>query len=221
MSHYVGDFFIGATVRGTFNTRDTDGAPITLADTPALRVYKDDGDTEDDSGITLNVGFDSRTGLHVWEVDTSADTTFYSAGADFHVVLTAGTVDSISVVGVCVGQFSLENRKIRWIRKKTAAGGAAGSITLDASASASNDFYNNTLVQIVAGTGAGQSRVISDYVGATQVASVAANWVTTPDNTSVFIIWPAGTSTIDSNITQVLGNPLAESGTGNKNIGYA
>jgi hypothetical protein len=209
---YVGDFFIGATVRGTFNTRDTDGAPITLAGTPALRVTKDDSTTEDDSGITLNVDFDSRTGLHLWEVDTSADATYYSAGSDFFVYLTAGTVDSISVVGVCVGQFSLENRKIRWIRKATAAGGAAGSITLDASASATNDFYNNTLVQIVSGTGAGQSRIISDYVGATQVASVAANWVTTPDNTSVFIIYPSGTATVNANVTQV--NSVTVDGTG-------
>jgi hypothetical protein len=213
MINYVGDFFIGSTVRGTFNTRDTAGAPITLAGTPTLRVTKDDGTTEDDSGITLNVDFE-KTGRHLWEIDTSADTTFYSAGADFTIYLNAGTVDTISVEGVDVGHFSLENRSIRWIRKKTAAGGAAGSITLDASASATDDFYNNTLVQIVGGTGAGQSRIISDYVGATKVASVASNWVTNPDNTSVFIVWPAGTATVNANMTHINSTALTGDGDG-------
>jgi hypothetical protein len=112
MHNYKGDILAGATIRGTFNTRDTDAAPITLA-SGTLRVYKDDGTTEDDSGITLNTDFDGRTGLHLWEVDTSADGTFYSAGSDFFVVLTVGTVDSISVVGTCVGHFSIENRNIK------------------------------------------------------------------------------------------------------------
>jgi hypothetical protein len=112
MDNYKGDILVGATIRGTFQTRDTDSAPITLA-SGTLRVYKDDGTTEDDSGITLNTDFDSRTGLHLWEIDTSADGTFYSAGSDFFVVLTVGTVDSISVVGTCVGHFSIENRNIK------------------------------------------------------------------------------------------------------------
>ena len=108
---YLGDFVVGATVRGTFNTRDASGAPITLA-SGTLRVYKDDGTGESSAGITLNVDFDSRTGLHLWEVDTSADGTFYAAGSDFSVVLTVGTVDGISVVGVRVGQFSIRNRSL-------------------------------------------------------------------------------------------------------------
>lgn len=107
---YYGDFAPGSTVEGYFNTRDTDGVPITLAGTPALRVYKGSSTTEDDSGITLTVDFDSCTGLHYWAVDTSTDGTFYAAGANFAVVLTAGTVDSVSVVGVVVGEFSLNNR---------------------------------------------------------------------------------------------------------------
>ncbi len=107
---YHGDIAVGATIRGHFNTRDTAGAPITLAGTPTIRVYKDGSTTEDDSGITLTVDFDARTGLHQWVVDTSADGTFYSAGSNFVVVITAGTAGGISVVGVVVGEFSIENR---------------------------------------------------------------------------------------------------------------
>ena len=81
-------------------------------------------------------------------------------------------------------------RAITAIRVNTAQAGAAGTITLDAAASATDDFYNEAWVMIVSGTGAGQARLITDYVGATKVASVSPNWATTPDATSVFVILP-------------------------------
>ncbi len=71
------------------------------------------------------------------------------------------------------------------IREATATAGAATTITLDAGASAMDDFYNDQVIVIVAGLGVGQARLVEDYVGATKVATVAA-WKTNPDNTSVF-----------------------------------
>jgi hypothetical protein len=76
------------------------------------------------------------------------------------------------------------------LRAGTAQAGAAGSITLDAGASATDDLYNDALVFIVSGTGAGQARLISDYVGSTKVASVVPNWATNPSSDSVFIVAP-------------------------------
>jgi hypothetical protein len=300
VSKYLGDIVAGSVIRDGFNTRDTDGAPITLTGSPLLRVYKNLDDTEDDSGITLNVDDDGRTGWHRFEINTSADGTFYAAGNDFMVVLTAGTVDGVSVVGVQVASFSIENRNDKadvrefggsagtfasgrpdvnathiagsavstaaaqigvnvvnfggaagtfasgrpevntthaagtawgsgaitaaalatdagaeiadavWdeamsghvasgsfgqrhqgIHTGTAQAGAAGSITLDAGASAADNFYNGVIL-ITSGTGAKQSRAIDGYVGATKVASVSENWVVNPYNTSVFAILPAG-----------------------------
>ena len=78
------------------------------------------------------------------------------------------------------------------IRANTAQAGAASTITLDASASSTDDFYNNTIIFITAGTGALQSRIISDYVGSTKVATVNGNWVTNPSSDSVFVILPFG-----------------------------
>lgn len=75
------------------------------------------------------------------------------------------------------------------MRSGTAQAGDATHITLDASANATNDYYNNALLMITGGTGASQSRFIVDYVGATKVAQVAT-WVTNPDNTSTFAILP-------------------------------
>lgn len=105
----LGDFTPAKTVVCRFNTHKADGTPITLAGTPACSVYKN-STTESTTGVTLTVDYDSRTGLHSVVVDTSADGTFYAAANDFDIVITTGTVDSISVVGTVVGTFSLSNR---------------------------------------------------------------------------------------------------------------
>ncbi len=71
----------------------------------------------------------------------------------------------------------------------TAQAGTASSITLDATgASATTDFYRFGVIEIIDGTGVGQSRQISAYNGTTAVATVAPDWTTTPDNTSRYVI---------------------------------
>ena len=82
------------------------------------------------------------------------------------------------------------------IRSGTAQAGAAGTITLDASASATNNLYAGAWILLTGGTGAGQVRRIASYVGATKVATIGATsgeagWITTPDNTTTFAMLPA------------------------------
>lgn len=79
----------------------------------------------------------------------------------------------------------------RYVRQGTAQAGAANTITLDASASATDDLHNDQLIRITGGTGAGQTNLISDYVGSTKVATVLKTWAVNPDNTSVFAILEA------------------------------
>jgi hypothetical protein len=69
----------------------------------------------------------------------------------------------------------------------TAQAGGATTITLTASASSSNDRYKNFTISITGGTGSGQSKTITGYVGSTKVATVSA-WSVNPDNTSVYSI---------------------------------
>lgn len=83
------------------------------------------------------------------------------------------------------------------LRQELAAAGAAGSITLDSGASSVNDFYNGCLIALVAGTGAGQARVVRDYVGATKVATPGRDWATAPDATTLFVILPGGEVELD------------------------
>lgn len=62
----------------------------------------------------------------------------------------------------------------------TAIGGGAATISLPASASATSDIYNGSKITITGGTGAGQTRIISDYDGGTKVATVSVAWTTQP-----------------------------------------
>ncbi len=104
MSRSLGNRAVGATLDFKFNTHSADGAPITLAGTPAVSVYKDNGATESTAGVTLTVDQDSRTGMHHVRIVTTDS--FYAAGS-YQVVITAGTVDGTSVVGVQVADFTL------------------------------------------------------------------------------------------------------------------
>ena len=74
------------------------------------------------------------------------------------------------------------------------AGSTSTTINLADTASVTDDIYNSMTVYISSGTGSGQIKVITDYVGSTKVATVSA-WTTTPDVTSVYEIMPAVTIT--------------------------
>lgn len=103
----------------------------------------------------------------------------------------AGSVASVTAVstGAITRASFAADTGLQTIRSNTAQAGGATSITLDAGASASDNEYNNDLIYLTGGTGAGQSRFITAYVGATKVATVAA-WVTNPDATTTFAIIP-------------------------------
>jgi len=75
-------------------------------------------------------------------------------------------------------------------RTATAQAGASTTITLDANASSVDSFYNNQYIVILSGTGVGQARLVSSYVGSTRVATVDSAWSTNPDSTSVFATIP-------------------------------
>lgn len=112
MANTLGDFDTSAVVYGKFvSVRADTGAPATLT-SGALSVYKDNSTTESTTGVTFTGDFDSRTGFNHFAIDTSADGTFYSSGSFFDVVITTGTVNSVSAVGYCVGQFTIKKAAV-------------------------------------------------------------------------------------------------------------
>lgn len=62
-------------------------------------------------------------------------------------------------------------------------------VKLDAGASATNDYYNGSIVMIVDGTGAGQARVIIDYDGTTKEATVDSAFATIPTAGSIAVLF--------------------------------
>lgn len=252
MSKHLGDFDTSTVVYGKFTTyRPSTGAAFTLGGTPALSVYKDNSTTQSTTGVTLTADFDSVTGLNHFAIDTSADGTFYSSGSFFDIVITTGTVDSVSVVGAVVGSFTL--RKNSALKPTTAgraldvsAGGEAGidwanvgsptttvnlsgttvgvigtggieegsfattagsfyplgiidqgtaqsatatTLVLRAAAAFANDELIGATIVITGGSaGVGQARTITDYVSASDTATVDT-WTTTPTGTITYKIF--------------------------------
>jgi hypothetical protein len=106
MSEALGNRAVGSTIRKYFRTTSQASLPITLVG-GAVRVYKDGGVIESAAGVTLTTDFDGTVGLHLVTIDTTTDAVFYAVGSSYAVVLTAGTVDGLSVAGVPLASFSL------------------------------------------------------------------------------------------------------------------
>jgi hypothetical protein len=106
---YLGDYAEDYTALNTgFNTHKADGTPIALV-SGAVCVYKANSITQSTAGITLATDFNSIVGLNNILVDLSTDS-FYTTANDYKIVLNSGIVDSKSVAGTIIAEFSIQNR---------------------------------------------------------------------------------------------------------------
>lgn len=144
---YIGDFALGSTLDFKFTSRQfTTGAPFTLAGSPVLSCYIGNSTTQITAGITLSVDFDGVTGLNNARIVATSGNG-YTTATNVQVVITTGTVDSVSVVGEVVGEFSIECRS--GLRPTT----AGNTLAVSASGIASADIKAVNAVT-VDGTGA-------------------------------------------------------------------
>lgn len=90
------------------------------------------------------------------------------------------------------GKLLLQARESTSVREGTAQAGSNATITLDSGASDLDDFYEHNLVVIIDGVGEGQVRAIQTYTGSSRVAEVVPDWVTNPENGSVFSLLAFG-----------------------------
>jgi len=159
---YLGNLTEDQIIDFKFSTHKADGTPITLAN-GAVKVYKGNAtDTEINTGVTLSVDFDGVTGLHNVNIDTSA-AAFYAVANDYSVVITAGTVDSVSVVGTVLATFSIENR-LNVLDELTAGhtvAGSAGKALTDILADTGTD---GVVVATASKTGYGLSAAALDAI---------------------------------------------------------
>lgn len=77
----------------------------------------------------------------------------------------------------------------------TAQSGTSTTIRLAAATSKDDDFFNDYYVRIMSGTGAGQQRLITDYVSSTDTATVDSAWTVNPNSSSVYEITEWGVFT--------------------------
>ncbi len=99
------------TLESTFDLKFTSrafstGIPTTLAGTPAVEIYEDNGTTQITAAETLTVDFDSVTGLNNLRIAATAANGF-EVGKSYSAVISAGTVDSVSAVGETVYNFRI------------------------------------------------------------------------------------------------------------------
>ena len=73
-------------------------------------------------------------------------------------------------------------------KERICQGATSNTITLDSSASAEDDYYNNLFIYIVGGDGYGELFLITDYDGATKTATIDGTWTTTPNTNSIYTI---------------------------------
>lgn len=99
----------------------------------------------------------------------------------------------------------LSNSSSRPLTTGTAQSGTSNTMVLAAGESAVNSTFLGMVVSIVSGTGAGQHRNISAYVGSTKTITVSNVWSVTPDATSVYEINNGGLLIKGGNTVNVIG----------------
>jgi len=164
------------------------GAPFGIV----FPILDADGDL-----VTAAAGLDSEVSKNG---DTAADctneATEIATSSGMYYLLLTGTeltadvvtgITKTSTSGAKTTSWALYPRKLVTVHSGTSAGGDTGYITLDASASAVDDYYNG-MVCIATIDSAVEVRVITDYTGSNKQAAVTPNWNVAPDADDTFIV---------------------------------
>lgn len=122
-------------------------------------------------------------------------------------------VNAVQISGDSVAADNLENAyddtagAVRWhgiIDQGTAQSATDTTLVLRAAAAFADNELNGCLIYISGGTGAGQVRQITSYVGSTDTATVPT-WTTTPSGTITYMILPFSGS-LSGSVGSVTGN---------------
>lgn len=110
-----GDYKLEDSVYILFTTRAfATGIPGVLS-ASTVAVYEDVTATPIETAIAVTETLNSINGLNAVTIAALA-ASGYNAGGHYHVVIEAGTVDSVSVVGEVVGSFSIQSSPVNWAK---------------------------------------------------------------------------------------------------------
>jgi len=108
------DYALESTFDVKFTSRIfATGVPGTLAGSPVVEIYEDNGTTQITAAETLTVDFDSVTGLNNLRIVATAANGF-EAGKSYSAVISVGTVSGVSVVGEVVCNFTIQRAPVNW-----------------------------------------------------------------------------------------------------------
>jgi|GEM_PF-2012862 len=216
----MSDFTLGETQYIAFTTRAfASGIPTVLAGSPVVSAYEDAGLTQITAGITLGVDHDGVVGLNMLTVVATTGNGF-EIGKSYNLVVTTGTVDSVSVVGEVVGQFTLGRSAAAVDLANATDGLTALKTVLDLAATAANLAIVDTVVDGIQtdlsnGTdGLGAIKTSVDAIPTTAMrgtdsAATAAALATVDGIVDAILVdtgttLPASLATIDGNVDSIL-----------------
>jgi hypothetical protein len=178
-----------------------------------LGPFVDDTDGKTpETGLTIaNTDIKLLVGGATTEADKNSGGGTHVAGGRYSAVLDATDTATVGVLEVSVNAtgalpftksyFVMEATRYDSLYGSAANAPLFGDIThgtlqsatsstavLASATSIADDLINNVQLEITGGTGAGQQRVVTDWVSATDTATVSPNWTVTPDNTSTYIV---------------------------------
>lgn len=155
-----------------FPILDNDGDPVT-------------GAAGLDSEISINGDTPADCTNEATEIGTSGSYYLSLTATEMTCDIASG-VTKTSTTDAKATSWVLYPRKLAILLTSDNAGAynSTTTINLGSSASSIDDFYIGCIVYIYGGTGNGQVRMITDYVGSTKIATVHVAWATNPDATS-------------------------------------
>lgn len=178
----------GDSVTVEFCTQVFATGVATNADSTPVGTINKNG--TDDGAVTVTV--------------TNIDAGRYKAAFTIPATYVPGDVINLTIaatVSSVAGKACVWHRKVGMgvVQSGTATAGGAATITIQTALGA-NSRGVGCIVVLVAGTGAGQAGIVTNYVDSTKVVTVGRNWVTNPDSTTVYVILPCDAPKVDANL---------------------
>ncbi len=165
------DIKLEETIYPKFTTRAfATGIPATLGGTPVLSVYEENNATQITSGVSVSADYDSVTGLNQATVAATA-ANGYEAGKSYDIVITTGTVSSVSVVGEVVDSFTIE-ASAAYDAASSIGTGSSGAVNVKATEDNSSGAIIDGISKV--GTITGDFNNVHADTGGTTIVSIAA-----------------------------------------------
>lgn len=165
-----------ARFRAIFPLYDADGDLVTGATTPDSELSQDCGTFTDATNEMTEIA--TSSGMYYLDlIATEMDTK------------STAIIGKSATSGMKTKPIVLYPVRLPVIRTGTAQAGSSTTITLDASASALDDYYVGCYVNITNNTptnALGQARKVTAYVGSTKVCTVEGTYGTNPSSSSTF-----------------------------------